>query len=180
MKLKDPYYLTVFSLLFPYVLWKLMNFKISKPYLPVLLRVFENRLLMYTVQAKFHVYAEVKYSCYCTNFYTTQTLSVARCGSILYQILPTLVNKYLRYRQKFISNLSKVWWTLSQFSWNLCAANSFLKNFVTKFNKYLVNSIITVPISQVDGQTHTISTHTHSLTYRTANRNPEKGPSSFI
>jgi len=31
------------------------------------------------------------------------------------------------------------------------------KNCVTKFNKYLVNSIITVPISQVDGQTHTLT-----------------------
>jgi hypothetical protein len=123
-----------------------------------ILRVFENRLLMYTIQAKFHFYAEVKYSCYCTNFHRTQTLSVARCEGLLYQILPTQVNKYLRYRQKFISHLSKVWWALSQFSWNLCVANKFffLKNYVTKFNKYLVNSIITAPISQVEGHTHTL------------------------
>jgi hypothetical protein len=52
-------------------------------------------------------------------------LSVARCEGLLYQILPTQVNKYLRYRQKFISHLSKVWWALSQFSLNSCVANNF-------------------------------------------------------
>lgn len=85
--------------------WNLLSYPTRR-----ILRVFENRFPMYTIQTKFHFYAEVKYSCYCTIFYRTQSLSVAGCEGLLYQILPTQVNKYLRYRQKFISNLSKVWW----------------------------------------------------------------------